>query len=76
MSVRALSPGMRIAMGILGGAGVIAALVLLSTELRAAFAGNTMAWVGTVILVAAGLIALRVVRAALRGTITVRDGRP
>jgi len=67
---------MRIAMGTLGGAGVIAALVLLSAELRAAFAGNTMAWVGTVVLVAAGLIALRVVRAALRGTINVRDGRP
>jgi hypothetical protein len=76
MSVRALSPGVRIAMGVLGGAGVLAALVLLATEIRAAFAGNAMAWVGTIILVAAGLIALRVVRAAIRGTINVRDGRP
>jgi hypothetical protein len=76
MSVRALSPGMRIAMGVLGGAGVLVALVLLAAELRDALGGKTMAWVAAMVLLVAGLIALRVLRAALRGTITVRDGRP
>jgi hypothetical protein len=67
---------MRITMGILGGAAVIVALVLLATEIRVALAGDAMAWVAAIVLLVAGLIALRVVRAAIRGTIDVRDGRP
>jgi hypothetical protein len=73
MPVRALSPATRIIIGVLGAAGAVVALRFALVEARAGIDGDGMAWLAVAVLAVATFIALRVLGAAVRGTITIRE---
>jgi hypothetical protein len=74
MQERALSPVVRIIGGLLGaGIGIIALFVAFS-QVRAGWGSDLRAWLAAAALLVVALGAVRLVRAAIRGTITVRGG--
>ena len=72
MQQRALSPGIRIVAGIVGAGILIIAVFVAVTQVRAGWGSNPRAWLAAIALLIVAIGALRLVRAALRGTITVR----
>ena len=72
MVERALSPGVRVVAGIIGVGILIIALLVAVTQVRAGWGGDWRAWLAATALLLVAIAALRLVRAALRGTISVR----
>lgn len=75
MQQRALSPGIRIVAGIVGVGILIITLFVAATQVRAGAGSDPRAWAAAVALLLVAIAAIRLVRAALRGTITVRGVR-
>ena len=72
MPERALSPVVRIIAGLVGAAIGIIALFVAFSQVRAGWGSDLRAWLAAAALLVVALGAVRVVRAAIRGTITVR----
>jgi hypothetical protein len=73
MQERALSPAIRIIIGVVGTGILIIALFVAVTQVRAPWTNDARAWLAAGVFLVIALIAVRLVRAALRGTIRVRD---
>jgi hypothetical protein len=74
MRERALSPVIRIAAGVVGAIIFIIALLIAASQVRAGWGSDLRAWLAAIALLIVALAALRLVRAAVRGTIRVRGG--
>ena len=74
MQERALSPAVRIVAGVLSAGILIIALFVAATQVRAGWGSDLRAWLaaGAVLIIALG--AIRMLRAAIRGTIRIRGG--
>ena len=72
MQERALSPGIRIVAGVVGAGILIIALFVAVSQVRAGWGGNPRAWLSAIAVLLVAIGALRLVQAAVRGTITVR----
>ena len=72
MHERALSPGTRIVAGLAGVAIVVIALFVAASQVRAGWGSNPRAWLAAIAVLIVALVAIRLVRAAVRGTIGVR----
>ena len=72
MQERALSPGTRIVAGVVGVAIACVALFVALSQVRAGWGGDLRAWLAAIAVLVVAIIAVRLVRAALRGTIRVR----
>ena len=72
MQERALSPGTRIIAGLVGVAIVVVALFVAVSQVRAGWGSNPRAWLAAIALLIVALLAIRLVRAAVRGTIGPR----
>ena len=75
MQERALSPVVRILGGIISAAILIIALLVAVSQVRAGWGSDLRAWLAAVAMLVVAIAALRMLRAAIRGTIRVR-GRP
>jgi hypothetical protein len=72
MPERALSPAVRIVAGLIGAAIGIIALFVAFSQVRVGWGSDLGAWLAAAALLVVALGAARLVRAAMRGTITVR----
>ena len=72
MPERALSPVVRIVAGLIGAAIGIIALFVAFSQVRAGWGSDLGAWLAAAALLVVALGAARLVRAAMRGSITVR----
>ena len=73
MHERALSPGIRVVAGLVGACILIVALFVAFSQVRAGWGSDPRAWLAAVAVLVIAIGAVRMLRAALRGTITVRD---
>ena len=73
MQERALSPATRIIAGLAGVAIVVIALFVAVSQVRAGWGSNPRAWLAAIAVLIVALLAVRLVRAAVRGTIRVRN---
>ena len=73
MQERALSPGTRIIAGLVGVAIMVIALFVAASQVRAGWGSNPRAWLAAIAVLIVALLAVRLVRAAVRGTIWVRS---
>ena len=73
MQERALSPVTRVVAGLVGVAILIVALFVAVSQVRAGWGSNPRAWLAAFALLIVALGAIRIVRAAVRGTIGVRN---
>jgi hypothetical protein len=73
MQERALSPVVRIIGGLFGTAILVIAVFVAFSQVRAGWGSDMRAWLAAIALLIVALLALRIVHAAVRGTIRVRD---
>ena len=74
MQERALSPAIRIVAGLVGTAILVIAIFVAFSQVRAGWGSDPRAWLAAIALLIVALLAIRIVRAAVRGTIRVRGG--
>ena len=74
MHERALSPAIRIVAGVVGVGILVIALLIAATQVRAGWGSDLRAWLAAAAVLIVAIGALRLVRAAIRGTIRVRGG--
>lgn len=74
MQERALSPVIRVIGGLVGAAIAIIALFVAFSQVRAGWGSNIGNWAIAAVLLIVAMGAVRLVRAAIRGSITVRGG--
>ncbi len=74
MQERALSPTIRIVAGVISAAILIIALFVAATQVRAGWGSDVRAWLAAAAVLIIALGAVRMLRAAIRGTIHVRGG--
>ena len=72
MQDRALSPGVRLVAGVVGIGVLIIAIFVAFSQVRAGWGSDLRAWLAAAALLIVALGAVRIVRAAMRGTIKVR----
>ena len=75
MQERALSPLIRIVAALLGAGILIVAFLVAFSQVRAGWGGDLRAWLAAVAVLIVAIAGARLVRAAVRGTITVRGNR-
>jgi len=73
MHERPLSPVVRIIAGLLGTVILVVAIFVAFSQVRAGWGSDIRAWLAAIGLLIVALLALRVIHAAVRGTIRVRD---
>ena len=73
MQERALSPAVRIIGGLFGTVILVIAIFVAFSQVRAGWGSDMRAWLAAVALLIVALLALRIIHAAVRGTIRVRD---
>lgn len=73
MQERALSPLVRIIAGVIGTVILVIAIFVAFSQVRAGWGSDIRAWLAAIGLLIVALLALRIVHAAVRGTIRVRD---
>lgn len=73
MQERALSPVIRIVAGLVGTAILVIAIFVAFSQVRAGWGSDPRAWAAAIALLIVALLAIRIIRAAVRGTIRVRD---
>ena len=76
MQERALSPVIRIVAGVISAAIMVIALLIAASQVRAGWGSDLRAWAAAAALLIVAIGALRMLRAAWRGTIRVRGGGP
>ena len=74
MQERALSPAVRIVAGVVSAVVLIIALFVAATQVRAGWGSDLRAWLAAAAVLIIALGAMRMLRAAIRGTIRVRGG--
>ena len=74
MQERALSPAVRILAGVISAGILIIALFVAATQVRAGWGSDPRAWLAAAAVLIIALGALRMLRAAIRGTIRLRGG--
>ena len=74
MQERALSPVVRVVGGLAGAAIAIIALFVAFSQVRAGWGSNIGNWAIAAVLLVVAIGAMRMVKAAIRGSITVRGG--
>ena len=72
MQERALSPAVRLIAGIVGTVILVVAIFVAFSQVRAGWGSDLRAWLAAVGVLIVALIALRIIHAAVRGTIRVR----
>ena len=72
MQERALSPAIRIVAGLVGTAILVIAIFVAFSQVRAGWGSDPRAWLAAIALLIVALVAIRIIRAAVRGTISVR----
>ena len=75
MQERALSPAIRIVAGLVGTAILVIAIFVAFSQVRAGWGSDPRAWLAAIALLIVALLAIRIIRAAVRGTISVRGGK-
>ena len=75
MQKRALSPMIRIVAALLGAGILIVAFFVAVSQVRAGWGGDLRAWLAAIAVLIVAIAGVRLIRAALRGTITVRGNR-
>ena len=73
MQERALSPAVRIIAGLFGTVILVIAIFVAFSQVRAGWGSDMRAWLAAIALLIVALLALRIIHAAVRGTIRVRD---
>lgn len=73
MEERALSPATRVIAGLVGVAILVVALFVAVSQVRAGWGSNLRAWLAAFALLIVAIGAIRIVRAAVRGTIGIRN---
>ena len=77
MQERALSPLVRIVAGVISAAILIIALFVAATQVRVGWGSDVRAWLAAAGVIIVALGAMRMLRAAIRGTIRIRgSGTP
>jgi uncharacterized membrane protein len=72
MQERVLSPAVRLVAGVVGTGVLIIAIFVAFSQVRAGWGSDVRAWLAAAALLIVALGAVRIVRAAMRGTIRVR----
>ena len=72
MQERALSPVIRIVAGVVSAGILIISLFVAATQVRAGWGSDLRAWLAAAAVLIIALGAIRMLRAAIRGTIRVR----
>ncbi len=72
MEQRALSPGLRVIIGLIGVVILVIALFVAMAQVRAGWGSNPRAWLAAFGVLVVAIIAARLVQAAVRGKIAVR----
>jgi hypothetical protein len=72
MEERALGPGSRLAAGVVGVGVFLIAFFVAVSQVRAGWGSNLRAWGAAAAVLVFAIVAVRLVRAAVRGTIRVR----
>jgi len=72
MDERALSPAVRLIAGIVSVCVLVIAIFIAFSQVRAGWGSDPRAWAAAVALLIVAIGALRMLRAAVRGTIRVR----
>jgi hypothetical protein len=72
MQERALSPVIRIVAGLVGIVVLVVALLIAASQVRAGWGSDPRAWLAAAALLVVAIGALRLIRAAFRGTIRIR----
>ena len=73
MQERALNPVVRIMAGLIGAVMLVISIFVAFSQVRAGWGSDMRAWLAALALLIVALLALRIIHAAVRGTIRVRD---
>lgn len=73
MQERALSPAVRIIAGLVGTVILVISIFVAFSQVRAGWGSDLGAWLAAIALLIVALLALRIIHAAVRGSIRVRD---
>lgn len=76
MPERVLSPAIRVIAGIVSVGIIVISLFVALSQVRAGLGSDLRAWAAAVGLLVLALLGVRMFRAALRGTITIRERSP